>query len=82
LNVLYCALALGQDGLPGWHMFESVENVDYELRDREGQLVDVRQWLPRGANIVDRKELRRIVRFVSEKESARGPFTYRDRGSP
>jgi hypothetical protein len=81
LNVLYCALAVVQEGLPGWHMFESVENIDHELRDRDGRLVDVRQWLPRGANLVDRGELRRIVRFVCEKELARAPFTYDERGA-
>jgi hypothetical protein len=78
LNVLYCLLAAAQEGLPGWHMFESVETVGHELRDRDGELVDVRAWLPRGANVVDRSELRRIVGFVCAKERARGPFTYRE----
>ncbi len=81
LNVLYCALAAVQDGLPGWHMFESVERLDYELRDREGTRIDVRDWLPRGANLVDRDELRRVVRFVCEKERARAPFTYQEPGA-
>lgn len=81
LNVLYCVLALVQEGLPGWHMFESVENVEHELRDRDGRLVDIREWLPRGANVVDRGELRRIVRFVCEKESTRAPFTYEEPGA-
>jgi hypothetical protein len=76
LDVLYCVLAAAQEGLPGWHMFESVEPLDHELRDRDGQAVDVRAWLPRGANLVDRGELRGIVAFVCEKERARGPFTY------
>lgn len=76
LNLLYCLLAAAQDGLPGWHMFESVESVDHELRDRDGNVVDVRAWLPRGANLVDKGELRRIVTFVCKKEQARAPFTY------
>lgn len=78
LNVLYCVLAAAQDGLPGWHMFEAVETIDHELRDREGHLVDLREWLPRGANLVDRSELRRIVAFVCEKGRERGPFTYKE----
>ncbi len=78
LNVLYCLLAAAQEGLPGWHMFESVESVEHELRDRDGALVDVRAWLPRGANVVDRDELRRIVTFVCRKEGIRAPFTYKE----
>ena len=76
LNFLYCALATAQDGLPGWHMFESVEAIDYELHDRDGRAVDVRGWLPRGANVVERAELRRVVAFVCAREIGRGPFTY------
>ncbi len=78
LNVLYCVLAALQDGVPGWHMFESVERTDHELRDREGRLVDIRRWLPRGAHVVDRGELRQIVRFVCQREQERAPFTYRE----
>jgi hypothetical protein len=78
LNVLYCLLATAQAGLPGWHMFESVETIDHELRDRDGQLVDVRAWLPRGANLVDRGELREVVAFVCQKQPARQPFTYEE----
>ena len=76
MNVLYCVLAAAQEGIPGWHMFESVEPLDHVLRDRDGRVVDVREWLPRGANLVDRSELRKIVAFVCEKERARAPFTY------
>ena len=80
LNVLYCILAALQEGIPGWHMFESVERLDHELRDRDGRPLDIRAWLPRGANVVDRGELRRIVKFVCEKERARAPFTYAESG--
>ena len=76
LNVLYCLLAAVQEGVPGWHMFEAVEPIDHELRDRVGNLVDVRASLPRGANLVDRGELRRVVEFICRKEHARAPFTY------
>ena len=76
LNVLYCVLAAAQDGLPGWHMFESVERLDHDLRDRDGTAVDVRAWLPRGANLVDRGELRKVVELVCAKEGARAPFRY------
>jgi hypothetical protein len=76
LNVLYCLLAAAQEGLPGWHMFESVEAIDHELTDRNGRALDVRAWLPRGANVVDRAELHRIVMFVCKKEPDRAPFVY------
>jgi hypothetical protein len=76
LNVLYCVLAVLQPGLPGWHMFESVEPIDYQLQDRDGRDLDVFDWLPRRANLVDRDELRRIVAFVCARELARGPFLY------
>ena len=76
LNVLYCLLAALQEGLPGWHMFESVEDLDHELRDRDGNVVDVRAWLPRGANLVDRGELRKVVAFVCERSPEQRPFTY------
>ena len=76
LNILYCVLAAAQEGLPGWHMFESVEPIDHELLDREGRAVDIREWLPKGANLVDREELRRVVGFVCRKEIARAPFSY------
>jgi hypothetical protein len=76
MNVLYCLLAAAQEGVPGWHMFESVEPLDHMLVDREGRLVDLREWLPRGANLVDTGELRKVARFVCTKEPARAPFTY------
>ena len=76
LNVLYCLLAAAQEGIPGWHMFESVEPLDHVLRDREGRVLDVREYLPRGANLVDRGELRKVVAFVCERERAWAPFTY------
>jgi hypothetical protein len=76
LNVLYCLLAALQEGVPGWHMFEAVEDLDHELRDHDGNVVDIRAWLPRGANLVDRGELREVVGFVCEHAPERAPFTY------
>lgn len=82
LNVLYCVLAAAQEGVPGWHMFESVEPLEHVLTDRAGVVVDVRAYLPRGANLVDRTELRKVVAFVCEKEPARAPFAYVEPGEP
>ncbi len=76
LNVLYCLLAAAQEGVPGWHMFESVEPLDHALTDRAGAPVDVRAHLPRGANLVDRGELRKVVAFVCRQEPASAPFRY------
>lgn len=76
LNVLYCLLAAAQEGLPGWHMFEAVEALDHVLVDHDGRLVDIRASLPRGANVVDRGELRAIVEFICEKDRAHAPYTY------
>ena len=81
MNVLYCLLAAFQEGVPGWHMFESVEPLGHELRDRDSRVVDVRDYLPRGANLVDRGELRKIVAFVCERERARAPFHYVEPGT-
>lgn len=81
LNVLYCMLALAQDGIPGWRMFESVEDVQYALFDKAHEPVDVRQWLPRGANLVDRGELRKIVTFICEQERSRAPFEYAEQAT-
>lgn len=78
LNVLYCALATVQEGLPGWHMFESVEPLDYTLRDRDGALVDLSERLPAGARLTDYSELVRVVSFVCEHDRARAPFTFED----
>lgn len=76
LNVAYCALAAAQEGLPGWHMFESVERVEWSLRASNGETVDIHRWLPKNARLVESTELREVVRFVCEKERARAPFTF------
>jgi len=76
LDLLYCALALSEDRLPAWRMFDDVDDVRHTLVDRDGAAVDIRAWLPRGANLVDRGELRRVVRFVCRRERARAPFVY------
>lgn len=81
LNILYCTLALAQEGLPGWRMFESVEDVRHDLVDKDRRRLDVHDWLPRGANVVDRGELRRIVTFVCEQERWRAPFVYTERAT-
>ncbi len=79
LNVGWCALAVSEDRLPGWHMFEDVERFDVALRDREGAALDVRAYLPRHAWLVRYDELTEVVRFVCEKERARAPFTFEER---
>ncbi len=80
LNVLYCVLAMTDDRLPGWKMFASVERLDYSLRDRDGRALDVRDYLPRGAYIVDYQELASIATFICEKDRARAPLTFDERG--
>lgn len=80
LDVGYCALAVAEDRLPGWKMFEDVERLDATLRDRDGAVVDVRGYLPRHAWLVRYDELAEVVRFVCEKERARAPFTFEERG--
>lgn len=78
LNIFYCFLAAAQEGLPGWHMFESVEPIDHELRDKDGQLIDIRTVLPKNANLTDRTELRSVVAWICEHQPERAPFTYRE----
>lgn len=81
LNVLYCMIALAEDGLPGWRMFEGVEDISHELRDRDDVPVDIRGWLPRNATLVDRSELRRVVAFICENQRSRAPFRYEERAT-
>ena len=73
LNVLYCLLAAAQDGLPGWHMFESVERLP-PVTDRDGNAVDYRKYLPKDAWLTDRKELEEIASFVCKKEPHLAPI--------
>lgn len=79
LNVLYCLLASAQEGLPGWHMFESVERLDVTMRDKDGNAVDLTALLPRRARIVDRAELYEVARFACQRAPARAPFVIEDR---
>jgi hypothetical protein len=81
LDILYCALAIAEPRLPGWHMFESVDRLDFVLRDRNGVAVDVRAYLPRDAYLVDKGELYAIVRFICEREHDRAPFVLVDNTS-
>lgn len=76
LNLMYCVGALFVDGLPGWKMFESVERFTYRLIDAQGRSVDVRDYLPREAHLIDRRQLRRVAQFIREREAQRGPFRF------
>lgn len=80
LDLLYCALAVAEDRLPGWKMFESVEAIDASLVDKDGRDVDLAASLPRGARIVDHGELHEVVRWVCTRHPERAPFTFVDRG--
>ena len=79
LNILYCALAVVEGRLPGWHMFESVERLEPTLKDRDGRTLDLADYLPRDARLVDYGELTLVVRFVCEKERARAPFVFEEK---
>lgn len=81
LDVLYCMLAVAEPALPGWHMFESADRLDFTLRDRGGDVVDVRAYLPQSAYLTDKGELLAIVRFICERERARAPFVLFDNAS-
>jgi hypothetical protein len=78
LDVLYCVLALFEDRLPGWKMFESVEGESV-LLDNQGQPIDARAYLPRDAHVVDFAQAAEIARFICDKEPARAPFTLEDK---
>lgn len=79
LNVLYCLLATAQEGLPGWHMFESVERLDVTMRDKDGVALDLATVLPRRARLVDRAELYEVARFACQRAPTRAPFVLEDR---
>jgi hypothetical protein len=74
LNLAYCVSALFVDGLPGWKMFEAVETVSYSLTDTQGRTIDVRDYLPRNAYLIDRQQLQRVVQFIRTREASRGPL--------
>jgi hypothetical protein len=76
LNLSYCVGALFTEGLPGWKMFESVEVFSYRLLDAHGRSIDVRDYLPRDAQLIDRQQLRRVAQYIREREADRGPFRF------
>ena len=78
LDVLYCILALFEDRLPGWKMFEEVEPPS-ALFDRDGREVDTAVYLPRGAHVVDVAQAAEIACFICDKEPSRAPYTLDDR---
>jgi hypothetical protein len=81
LNLAYCTAALFLEELPGWKMFESVEALDYVLRDEAGRALDVHDALPANAHLIDAAQLRRVVQFICEHH--RGPLWFEaTRGGP
>lgn len=78
-NVLYCVVAVFDERLPGWKMFESVERLDYSLVDRDGVAIEPKDHLPRNAHVVELAELARVVSFVCERNAARAPFVFEER---
>ena len=78
LDVVYCLLAVAQDGLPGWHMFESVDRLDV-VTDREGRTVDVRAVLPRDAWLTERAELALVIQWICERDREHAPYRFGNR---
>jgi len=76
LNLLYCTAALFLDDLPGWKMFEAVQPLRYRLEDAQGRAIDVHEYLPRHAYLIDERQLKRVVQFIRAKEASRGPFRF------
>lgn len=74
LNLFYCTGALFVDGLPGWKMFETVESFTFGLTDAQGRTIDVHDYLPGNAHLIDRHQLRRVVQFIRTREASRGPL--------
>lgn len=79
LNVAYCALAVAEDRLPGWKMFEDVERFDVVLTDSHGIPLELRDHLPKNAWLVRWDEVREVVAYVCRKKAARGPFSFEER---
>jgi hypothetical protein len=78
LDVLYCVLALFEERLPGWKMFEAVERQT-ALTDHDGREVDGRAYLPRDAHVVDFAQAAEVALFICDKEPSRAPFVLEDR---
>ena len=78
LDVLYCVLALFEDRLPGWKMFEEVEPKG-ALIDNQGQTIDTAAYLPRGAHVVDVGQAAEIAIFICDRDPSHAPYILDDR---
>ena len=79
LNVAYTTTALFVYALPGWKMFASAEPLDVVVTDSRGVWVDPRAYLPRDAQILDRRLLERVVAFACARDPANGALSIVDR---
>ena len=74
LNLLYCSAALISGRGPAWNMFERVEDLRYDVRDRDGRAVDVYDYLPGSAYLLNREELDVALACIARKAPARAPL--------
>jgi hypothetical protein len=56
-------------------MFESAAIVDAVVTDRDGNVVDVRALLPRGAQILEPRLVGQVAEFACRTRPERSPYT-------
>ena len=81
LDVAYATTAVFVDALPGWKMFAAAEPLDVVVTDRNGAAVDPRAYLPRDAQILDRKLLFQVLAFVCTHDAGRAPLSVTERSA-
>jgi hypothetical protein len=60
-------------------MFVRAERFDYRLTDSRGRELNVSDYLPRGAYIVEYGTLAAVVSWICRNQPARAPFRFEER---
>jgi hypothetical protein len=74
LNLAYCTMGVVSGRFPSWRMFERAEPLAEELRDRSGELIDLRAYVPRDAYLTDLDSVLAVATFICAAHPERGPF--------
>ena len=80
--VLFMAASLAQGvagvrdaRIPGWQMFKQMDRYTYEIRDADGEPVDLRDFVfERAYSIVDLRSVFGISAWVAERYPERAPL--------
>ena len=81
LNILYCTIASIVDDLPGWKMFQEVEKIEYRLQDKNANEVDLYNYVPRDAFLLELNAVISVVEFICRKRADLAPFVFEEKFS-